>query len=187
MLQLAQAQVKQKDIPNLSQLHVGFGFMPALAFEPVNFVYTPTNFKRATIGINYLNGYIKYNLQYSFIEASDSLKIYPNCKLLDNSIGYTYYIPLFKNGYIFGGAQLGLNTRYMNVSGTKLSSDASLETEMSSGLELGFEIRVKRKLGIGVSYKHQRIFSFPRNKLSLLDIGLVYYLNSNTKLKKWLD
>lgn len=173
-------------IPNLSQLHVGIGYMPVLNFKPTTFDYIPTSLKRVTLGVNYGNGYIKYHFQHALIKPNKPL--YPDCNLFDNSLGYTHFIKVLKRGvYVFAGLQLGLNTYHMDVSGTNLSGNRSLETELSSGIEVGLEIRVKNKLGLNTAFKQQRIFASPRNDLYLIDLGLIYYLNSNAKLKTWLD
>jgi hypothetical protein len=172
-------------IPNLSQLHVGIGYMPILRFKPTTFDYTPNNLKQATIGLNYGSGYIKYRFQYAFIEPTNTF--YPDCRIFDNSLGYTHFVKLFNGGYLFAGAQVGLNTFYMDVSGSSLSANRSLETEMSSGIELGLEVRLKNKLGFVAAFKQQRIFALPRNDLSMIDLGMVYYFGSNAKLKKWLE
>lgn len=178
------AQVKP--LPNLSQLHLNIGYMPVLTFSPQKADYIPKTMYRITLGINYGKGYLKYNGQYTSITSSN-VNQYPDAKILDNSLGYSYFIPVTKYAFVFIGAQIGLNSYYMDVSGTNLSPDRSTETELSSGYELGMEIRIKKKFGISAAFKQQRIFAVPRNDLTLVDLGLAYYFNSAPKLKKWLD
>lgn len=173
-------------LPNLSQLHLNLGYMPVIGFSPKKSDYIPKSMYRMTIGINYGKGYIKYNGQYTVINSTN-VSLYPDAKMLDNSLGYSYFIPITKYGFVFIGAQLGLNTYYMDVAGTNLSPNRALETELSSGFEVGMEIRIKKKLGMSVAFKQQRIFATPRNDLSMVDLGLTYYFNSTPKLKKWLD
>jgi len=174
------------NIPELSQLNIGFGYMPVLRFAPKYFDYTPQNFLRATIGVNFGKGYIRYQFQYTRI-TPDKATSYPDCMLFDNAIAYHYYFPISKHFYLFGGGQIGLNTYHMDVQGTVLYAARTFETEISSGLEIGTEFRMNNKLGLMASFKRQWIFAAPRNDMSMLDVGLIYYFKSSTALKKWLD
>lgn len=174
------------NIPELSQLNVGIGYMPVLRFEPKYFDYTPQNFVRATVGVNYGKGYIRYQFQYTRITPNIATS-YPECMLFDNGIAYHYYLPISKYFYLFGGGQIGFNTYYMDVQGTVLYAHRTFETEISCGLEIGTEFRLKNNLGFMASFKRQRILASPRNDMSMLDIGLIYYFKSSTTLKKWLD
>lgn len=182
---LLEAKAQQQNLPNLSQLHIGAGFLPVLNFSPDSLDYNPSEMVRFTVGLNYLkNGYFKYNLQYSALTSSNPQ--HPNCRLFDNSLSYLHYFRLYKNISIYAGAQLGLNTVLYEEHDLDLG-DRKRETEVSTGLETGIEIRVIPKLGFSGSYKLQRIFATPRNTLSMIDIGIVYYFNSNETLKQWLE
>lgn len=177
------AKAQEKRPANLSQIHLGIGYMPVLHFSPETFDYIPSQMLRLTIGSNYMSGYLKANLQYTHI-VSDNQR--PDCNMFDNSLSYLYYVRLYKGLSIYAGAQIGLNTIQFEDD-SALVEDRKRETEVSSGLELGIEMRVIPKLGISGSYKLQRIFATPRNNLSMIDIGLVYYFNSSEKLKQWLE
>lgn len=171
---------------NLSQVHVGVGYMPVIQFSPGNFPYQPSQFFRLTAGVNYLKGYIKGNCQYTKIIANNP-SVYPTSLMFDNSIGYLYSQKLFKQIHLFGGGQIGLNAIFFDVEGTNLSSNRSSEIEMSAGIELGVEYRFYKNFGLSASVKQQRIFATPNNNLVLADFGLTYYFNPKTGLKKWLE
>jgi hypothetical protein len=172
---------KKRD-PNFSRLHIGIGYLPVLHFSPQSSDYKPSEFLRLTIGSNYEKGHFKLNLQYTNMVSSYQQ---PNCLMLDNSLSYLYDIGISQQFYIFSGLQIGLNT--IHFYGSKVDDGRSIETEVSGGLEAGIAMRVIPKLDISVSYKLQRIFATPRNTLSMIDIGVVYYFNSSERLKKWLE
>jgi hypothetical protein len=182
---LLTAKAQQQNTPNLSQLHIGAGFLPVLSFSPDSLDYNPSEMMRFTVGFNYLtNGYFKYNFQYGSLASSNPQ--HPDCHLFDNSLSYLYYFRLPRNIAIYSGAQLGLNTVLFDGDEASLG-DRKRETEVSSGLEIGVEIRVIPSLGLSGSYKLQRIFATPRNTLSMIDIGVIYYFKPNDKIKQWLE
>jgi hypothetical protein len=180
---LLTVKAQQQTIPNLSQLHIGVGYLPVLNFSPDSLDYNPSEMARFTIGFNYMkNGYFKYNLQYASLTSSNPQ--HPNCELFDNSLAYLHYFRLLKGLSLYSGGQVGLNTVLYHQA---IFDDRKRETEVSAGLELGIEMRVIPNLGLSGSYKLQRIFATPRNTLSMVDIGVIYYFNSSDKLKTWLE
>jgi hypothetical protein len=177
-----QVKAQEQKITDLSQLNAGVGYMPVLRFSPGTLDYRPTGTARLTLGANYLKGYIRYNLQYNSLEVYNQQ---PECKMFDNSLAYLYFIHLYRGLSLYAGGQVGLNTIHFGEN--ELSEDRAFETEVSAGLETGAEWRIADKLGISCSYKLQRIFATPRNDLSMLDFGIIYYFKPNQKIKEWLE
>ncbi len=175
-------KAQQERTPNLSQIHIGVGFLPVLQFSPNNFDYSPSQMTRLSLGTNYLSGNINANLQYAYMTSPNQR---PNCRMFDASLSYLYHITLPKNFFIYSGLQFGSNT--IHFEGDDIPDDRDFETEVSGGIEFGIEKRFRDKIGISCSYKLQRIFATPRNNLSMMDIGISYYFNSNDKLRQWLE
>lgn len=174
---------QQQKIESLSQFHIGAGWVPVLKFTPSTLDYTANQMARFSFGVNYLNGYIKANVQYSNMVPQGN---YPNCLMVDNSIAYQYHLRFGKNFSFFAGAQLGLNTiryEYINFSATS----QSIETETTAGIEFGIQQLVLKKVALTCSYKLMRIYATPRNDLSLVDIGVVYFFEPSKKLAIWLQ
>lgn len=184
LLSLAFIQVKAQEqkLANLSQIHIGAGYMPVLHFTPDTLDYKPEGMIKLSLGVNYLKGYLKLNFQYaSLVTASAN----PSCNMYDGSLSYLYFIPVYKGFALFAGGQAGLNT--IHFRGDNVPADRNFETEVSGGLEAGIEKRFKNRLGVSCAYQFQRIFATPRNNVSMLNIGVTYYFHSNEKVKKWLE
>jgi hypothetical protein len=172
---------KQK-LALLSQVHLGVGYVPVLSFKPSPFDYSTNEMARFTIGINYLSGYIKANIQYAEMMPNGLL---PGCVMLDNSIAYQYHLSLPKKFTVYGGVQVGLNTikyEYNNFSIHRI-----YETELSGATEIGLQKIVWNSLGMHCGYKLMRIYATPRNTLGMVDIGLTYFFNPSQKIKTWLE
>jgi predicted porin len=182
LLTFTKGKAQERYNSNLSQLHISAGYMPVLQFSPDYLDYHPSAFTRLTLGLNYQHGYIQTHFQYAYLPSSDPQK--PDTRIFDNSLAYLYTLPVYKGLSIRAGGQIGLNTIHFQ---TDVAGDRSFETEVSGGFEAGIELRVMQKLGLIGSYKLQRIFATPRNNLSMIDVGAVYYFNSNQTLKKWLE
>lgn len=168
---------------SLSQFHIGAGWVPVFNFKPTNIDYTMSQMARLTLGVNYLRGYIKANIQYANMIPQGN---YPNCMMFDNSISYQYHLKFTNSFTAFVGGQLGLNTikyEYINFTATS----QSIETETSAGLEVGVQYLLHKQFGFNASYKRMRIYATPRNNLSLADIGIVYFFKPSQKLQTWLE
>lgn len=174
---------QQQRVENLSQIHIGAGYMPIVRFTPTSLDYSINQMSRFTIGINYLQGYIKVNTLFTQMVPNGN---YPNCLMFDNSIAYQYHLPFTNSFTVFVGGQLGLNTikyEYINFTATS----QSIETETTAGVEVGLQYLLHQRFGLTASYKRMRIYATPRNNISLADIGIVYLFKPSQKLKTWLE
>jgi hypothetical protein len=173
---------QQKKIESLSQFNLGIAWVPVLHVSPSFLDYTIDNMTRFTLGVNYLNGYIKVNTQYANMIANKPL---PSCVMLDNSLAYQYHFYLPNNFSIYLGGQVGLNTikfEYNNYSKHRI-----YETELSTGAEIGLQKKLFNKIGIHCSFKLLHIFATPRNDINTLDVGFTYFFKPNNTLKTWLE
>lgn len=173
---------QQKKVESLSQIHLGIGWEPVLNFSPSSLDYVTNHMTRFTVGVNYLNGYIKFNTQYANMITHGAL---PKCMMLNNSLAYQYHVYLPKSFSVYIGGQIGLNT--IKFEYNDFSKYRIYETELSAGAEIGLQKILFDKIGINYSFKLLHIFATPRNDISTMDIGFIYLFKPNNKLKTWLE